>query len=211
MKKLVYGVGMNDADYAVEKRETVYYGDGSRKEKQVWVCPFYRTWKDMLKRCFSDKYKAVRPTYENVTCCKEWLVFSNFKHWMEKQDWKGKQLDKDILVPNNKDYSPETCAFVSRTTNMFVTANDAARGEWPVGVCWDKWREKFKAQCKNHFTKKNEYLGLFTCPYEAHETWRKRKHELAQLVAATETNPRVVEALKKRYSVEEWYGNEKEG
>ena len=40
---------------------------------------------------------------------------------------------------------------------------------------------------------------------EAHEAWRKRKHELAQLVAAKESDPRVVEALKKKYSIEEWY------
>ena len=48
-------------------------------------------------------------------------------------------------------------------------------------------------------------LGYFSTPEEAHEAWRKRKHELAQLVAATEVDLRVVEALKKRYSFEEWY------
>ena len=40
---------------------------------------------------------------------------------------------------------------------------------------------------------------------EAHEAWRKHKHELAQFVAATESDMRVVEALKKRYSLDEWY------
>ena len=32
--------------------------------------------------------------------------------------------------------------------------------------------------------------------HEAHEGWRKRKHELAQLVAGEESDPRVVAALK---------------
>lgn len=60
-------------------------------------------------------------------------------------------------------------------------------------------------QCGNPFTGERGYLGLFSTPEEAHEAWRKRKHELAQLVADTESDMRVVEALKKRYSPEEWY------
>lgn len=204
MKKLGYGVGVNDADYVVMVNETLGYVNGKRRQRRVWVCPFYETWRGMLKRCFSEKLKADSPTYKDVTCCEEWLTFSNFKRWMETQDWEGKQLDKDIIFPNNKVYSPETCAFVSCVTNVFVTASDAARGEWPVGVYWNKKEKKFQSQCCNPFTKKVEYLGRFNCPKEAHEAWRKRKHEYAQLVAELEADPRVSEALKKRYSVKEW-------
>lgn len=205
MKELVGGVGVNDADYVVEKKEIIGYVNGKQKRRQTWVCPFYRAWKNMLNRCFGEKWKARYPTYKDVTCCKEWLVFSNFKQWMEQQDWEWKQLDKDIIVPDNKVYSPETCAFVSRTTNMFIVASDAIRGEYPLGVTRNKESRKFQASCNNPFTKKREHLGRFDCPYEAHEAWRKRKHELAQLVAELETGHRVVEALKKRYSFEEWY------
>lgn len=208
MSKLVYGVGVNDADYVVQVKETVGYIDGKQKQKQVWFCPFYKVWAGMLGRCFSETVKAKHPTYKDVTCCEEWLLFSNFKRWMGQQDWGGKELDKDIIFPGNKVYSPQTCVFVSQSTNMFVVASDSARGEWPLGVYWDKETKKFRAQCCNPFTKKVEYLGRFNCPKEAHEAWRKRKHELAQLVAATESDPRVVEALKKRYSVEEWYSSE---
>jgi hypothetical protein len=94
---------------------------------------------------------------------------------------------------------------VLQATNKFVTASDASRGEYPIGVDLFKPTGKYNAQCGNLFTGKNEHLGLFSTPEEAHEAWRKRKHELAQLVAATESDPRVVEALKKRYSFEEWY------
>ena len=124
---------------------------------------------------------------------------------MEEQDWQGKSLDKDIIAPKSKLYSPDTCAFVLTATNSFVTANDASRGGCPVGVYLHKPTGKYQARCKNLFTGKNEYLGLFSTPEEAHEAWRKRKHKLAQLVAATESDPRVVEALKKRYSFDEWY------
>lgn len=200
MSKLVFGVGKNDAGYAVTKYEK---RDG--KLRQVAVCPFYRTWQGMLERSFGQKEKSKHPTYDNVTCCEEWLTFSNFKRWMETQDWKGKQLDKDIILRGNKLYYPTACAFVLGVTNGFVIACDASRGQWPLGVHWETKSAKFKAQCSNPFTKKREHLGYFNCPQEAHEAWRKRKHVLAQLVAELETDIRVKEALKKRYSVEEWY------
>jgi hypothetical protein len=94
---------------------------------------------------------------------------------------------------------------VLQATNKFVIANDACRGEYPVGVSLFKPTGKYRASCKNPFTGKLEHLGLFSTTEEAHEAWRKRKHELAQLVAARESDSRVVEALRKRYSFEEWY------
>ena len=123
---------------------------------------------------------------------------------MEHQSWHGKCLDKDIIVPGSKLYSPDTCAFVLTETNLFV-ARDACRGEYHTGVSLHKMTGKYRASCGNPFTGKQENLGYFSTPEEAHEAWRKRKHELAQIVAATESDPRIVEALKKRYSFEEWY------
>ena len=132
-------------------------------------------------------------------------MLQHLKKWMEQQDWHGKSLDKDIIAPRSKLYSPETCAFVLQATNLFVTARDACRGEYPIGVHLYKRTGKYQAYCKNLFTGKLEHLGYFSTQEEAHEVCRKRKHEIAQLVAATESDPRVVEALRKRYSFEEWY------
>ena len=159
----------------------------------------------MLKRCYSKKYLESNQSYTGTSVCSEWLSAAEFKKWMEQQDWQGKCLDKDIIVPRSKLYSPDTCAFVLQATNKFVTASDARRGEHPTGVHLFKRTGKYLARCNNPFSGKLEHLGLFSTPEEAHEAWRKRKHELAQLVAATESDPRVVEALKKRYSFEEWY------
>jgi hypothetical protein len=150
----------------------------------------------MLERCYSEKFLESRPTYIGTSVCSEWLYATAFKKWMEKQDWQDKSLDKDIIVPRSKLYSPETCAFVLQATNSFVIESDARRGDYPIGVDFHKRAGKYRARCKNPFTVENEYLGLFLTPEEAHEAWRKRKHELAQLVAARESDPRVVEALK---------------
>ena len=205
MDKLVYGIGVNDLGYKTQVKEELTKNGGKRIWKTVFLCKYYAVWKSMLARCYSEKYLESYPSYIGTSVCSEWLYATAFKKWMEQQDWHGKCLDKDIIAPRSKLYSPDTCAFVLHATNSFLTARDASRGEYPVGVSLGKHRDKCRAKCKNPFTGKNEHLGCFSTPEEAHEAWRKRKHELAQLVAATESDPRVVEALKKRYSLEERY------
>lgn len=199
-KKLVCGVGNNDAGYVTRKFETTGYVDGKRKRKLVWRCAYYQTWKSMIERCYSDKCQERYPTYKNCTVSDNWLTFSVFKSWMEKQDWEGEHLDKDLLFEGNKIYSPETCVFVSPMVNTFTIDCGAARGEWMIGVIWCKAAGKFKSQCRNPFTSEKEYLGYFTCEVEAHAAWRKRKLELAKELAAEQEDPRVAKALIDRYT-----------
>ena len=198
--KSVFGVGINNADYIVQKKETIGCVDGKQKQKSVWICPFYRTWKSMLKRCYSTKYQEGFPTYKGCSVSEEWLTFTSFKNWMETQDWQDKQLDKDLLFEGNKVYSSDTCVFVSGIVNNFTLDSGAARGEWLIGVNWDKREGKFRSSCRNPFTKKREHLGYFTSEQEAHQAWLKRKLYLAKELAAIQTDPRVAEALIDRYS-----------
>jgi hypothetical protein len=189
--KLVYSVGVNDADYETQKRAS-----GS---KSSWYCPYYKRWSDILKRCYSEKYQASKLTYIGCSVCEDWLTFSNFKSWMEQQDWEGKHLDKDIIKRGNKVYSPEFCVFVGRIVNVFMNSNAAKRGEYPLGVSWDNRKNSFIGLCCNPFTKKQERLGYFNCPNEAHKAWKARKHEHACALADIQTNTRVAEALRIRY------------
>ena len=197
--RLVYGVGINDADYVVQRNEVIEV-NGVRKRKLVWYCPYYRTWESMLMRCYSDKYQERYPTYEGCSVSEEWLTFSNFRRWMEEQDFEGKQLDKDLLFEGNKAYSRETCVFVTRAVNMFTTDRGASRGDWLIGVYWDREKGKFRSKCRNPLTKKQEHLGYFTCEEEAHQSWLKRKLELAYELATTQKDERVAKALISRYT-----------
>ncbi len=200
-RKLVYGIGINDADYAVRKNETIgYYVNGNRKRKQVWICPYYRVWHSMLQRCYYAKYQEHYPTYKGCSVSEEWLTFSSFKDWMEDQDFEGMHLDKDILFEGSKVYSAETCVFVAPVVNTFINDQKPSRGDWMIGTYWNKREGKFVAQCRSPSTKKQEYLGLFTTEKEAHNAWIKRKLELAHELAAIQTDPRVAKALIDRYS-----------
>lgn len=182
--KLVYGVGVNDADYTVKPRDE----DG----RVVW-CPCYRAWIDMLKRAYDPKYATKRPTYIGVTVCEEWHSFMAFRAWMMTQDWEGKQLDKDIIVPGNKVYSPATCAFVSREINQLLTDRAAARGEWPIGVDWQKAKNRFRAGISENGKTRN--LGYFTTPEAAHRAWRKEKVRIVRTAARECDDPRVSAGL----------------
>ena len=116
---------------------------------------------------------------------------------MEKQDWEGKCLDKDILIKNNKVYSPDTCIFVAMELNMFLTDRAALRGELMIGV--SRKGNKYQAQCCNPFTKKIEYLGVFHTEIEAHTARKEKKHAIACIYASKQKNPKLSEALLRRF------------
>lgn len=189
-KKLIYGVGINDADYVTNP--TI--------EGRRIPCKIYATWYDMLRRCYNRVELERRPTYLECLVASEWHSFMNFRAWMLTQDFEGKQLDKDLLFPGNKVYSKDTCVFISGALNGFMIERTNVRKLLPLGVTTSG--SKFKAQCQNPLTKTNKYLGTFSTPEEAHLAWKKYKHELALEYAKLETDPRIIKALQTRYLIE---------
>lgn len=192
--KTVCGVGINDADYLVYRYAMV---DGN--SKIVWRCPFYQVWSCMMKRAYRKQYHDCRPTYAECSVDPVWHLFTAFRQWMMTQPWEGNQLDKDILIPGNKVYGPGKCVFVSRQLNMFLTDSGSIRGEWPIGVHWKERDKKFISQCCNPITRKQETIGYFNDPAEAHEAWRAKKHEHACRYADMQKDPRIAQALRARY------------
>lgn len=188
-RKLVCGVGINDADYEVQPLI-----NGKRVP-----CPFYTSWKSMLARCYYAKFQAKQPAYIGCSVVPEWLSLMAFKSWMASHDWQGMALDKDILFPGNKVYGPDKCVFVRPELNSFARDYESSRGDWPVGASWRKDLGRFQVQCRNPFTQRRESLGFFTCPDQAHEAWRAKKHEHALKLAAQQTDPRIAKALSTRY------------
>jgi len=185
MRKPVYGVGTNDATYQVVPR----------KDKQV-TCPYYKVWQSMLQRCYAQEWLDKYPTYIGCSVCNEWLVFSNFKKWMQTQDWQNKQLDKDLLVKGNKEYSPNTCIFVSQKLNKLCNVSKCRRGKYKLGVSFEKASGKFKAQCSNGY--KDINLGRYVIEQEAHEAYCTYKANLIKEIAEEQTDLRLKNALIER-------------
>lgn len=192
--KLVYGIGISDADSQAYK-----FCEETNRKVAVGPCPFYTKWMNMLTRCYSPNYHRKQPTYIGSSVDERWHRLSNFKSWMQTQDWEGKQLDKDILFPGNKIYSPETCVFVELKVNVFTTERNSKRGELPIGVSQSKGSTKYIAECRSVVSKGKKYLGAFDTPEEAHAVWLAFKLEQAYILAAEQTDPRVAKALIDRY------------
>lgn len=196
MKKIktIFGAGINDADYKVSHNVKI-----NGVNKRLWTCPFYSKWKDMLMRCYSEKYKMTHPRYEGCYVVESWLKFSSFKSWMEKQDWKDKQLDKDILFPGNKEYGPETAVFVDAIVNYFVTDRVDDSNGLPTGACYHKGAKKFISSCKDVTTNTLKHLGYFSDPWDAHLAWLNYKIDQAKILASKQSDQRVAKAIVDRY------------
>jgi len=170
----IKGVALNDADYMISRTSVV---DG--KKKVVWVCPFYAKWIGMLERALGLAHKAAHPAYEDVGVCDEWLKFSNFKAWMETQVWHNLNLDKDILVPGNKVYSPDLCCFVDTSLNMLLHRTQAI-GPYPLGVIKTSGRNSYTAVCSGRSGHKTVDIIRKKTPEEAHAVWQATKIRIIQ-------------------------------
>lgn len=192
----VNDVGVNDVDGAVRRYDRIVEDNGNIKFKLAWCCPFYARWAEILRRCYSPKFLANNPTYVGCEVSDEWKYFSNFKKWMMDQDWEGMHLDKDILSAGNKVYSADTCAFITQSVNNFMCNAKAIRGDYPIGVFLSS---EGRYQAKITYNNRAENLGIYDCPYEAHQVWLTRKLEIAREIAATQSDERVAKAIVERY------------
>jgi len=169
-RSLVYGIGVNDW---VGK---VRVGGKLIKEFQLW--------KNMLQRCFCEKYKQNHTTYEGVACSKEWLSMTKFIEDVSKMKgygFDGWALDKDILQKGSKLYSKDACCFVPQEVNLLLTKRDNSRGEHPIGVCFHKTMGKFMASLT--LNGKQKHLGYFTTPEEAFQAYKRAKEAYIKVVA----------------------------
>lgn len=179
--------------YVIRMKKTREYGvndlPGHCKKKSGGSA--YSTWLAMLARCYSGRYKA----YEGCTVCEDWLLFSNFKRFYDEFWRDGFELDKDILIPGNKVYSPSTCIYVPRKINGFVISNSSRMGEYPTGVYYNKRDKAFIATIMDG--RKSRYIGSFDNPMSAHMAWHARKVEqtIALKKECDEVSPILFERL----------------
>jgi len=186
-RRLVYGVGTNDADYLISYKDV----NGVKQR-----CPYYSVWSGVLERCFSARRHASQPSYKGCTLHEPWKSFSNFKDWMKTQEWENKHIDKDLLSWENKHYSPNTCLFITPALNNLLCLRRNHRGDTPLGVSRTSINkyEYFVASCS--FYGKQKRLGYFKTSEEAQEVYQHAKMNYIKELAQAETDPRIRHALE---------------
>jgi len=164
-KKLVAGVGVTDIPMKDENGKTM---------------KSYQSWQHMLNRCYSEKIQEIHPTYKGCLVSYEWLTYSNFKKFYDTNYKEGFQLDKDILIRGNKEYSEKACRFVPAYINLLLIDRGAKRGEYKIGV--DFYNGKFRSQCNNG-TGKQKYLGYYENEEEAFQAYKEFKEQTIKRIA----------------------------
>lgn len=170
----VYGVGINDFNGSISVK-----GEHIRE---------YKLWKAMLRRCYSEKMKKYKPTYEKCFVDDKLLSFSNFHkfvnetHGLFQNDEFGKpfHLDKDLLG-DGVVYSEETICFIPHEVNSFLTNKKFSSGNYPIGVLFHKASGKFMSEITMNGKKK--YLGLFDDVTSAFAAYKIEKELQAKRLA----------------------------
>lgn len=199
-RKKVNGKGINDMPIGFTKNK------------------IYILWKGMLRRCYSSGHQRTHPSYIGASVCEEWLTLSNFVAWVESQDMEGKELDKDILCPGNKRYSPDTCLYVSHELNSLLGDAGPNRGDCPKGVYYCEsqgGKKKYRAATTKYG--KSCFIGYFDCVEEAHRAYCEAKsahiREVAENLTDADTTDieRTREGLLKHAEIEGNRWRESEG
>ena len=129
LRSLVYGVGINDV--------MIPYFTGTR----TW-----RTWCGIIRRTDKRDLKWLTGTgkeqYADCTLDPRWFKLSVFKEWIEQwDDFQNKEVDKDLLIPGNRIYGPDTCLMVRPVVNKWFKTKKSGGGDLPRGVSWNSgWK-----------------------------------------------------------------------
>lgn len=192
MKRSVYGVGYN-----------------SDKKNYNSKHKGYKTWSDMLKRCYCEKYHSYHRYGGNgVKVSNEWHDFAVFAHWFDKNYTKGYVLDKDLLKPQNKVYCEEFCRFIPKRLNVLLTSYKRKENGLPCSVSKNKVTGKYKMVAV--LDGKYKTKGGFNNPEDAFNHYKMLRqdyiiNESSKMLTDSAINSEVHEAVTRwecpRYSL----------
>ncbi len=169
-----------------------FYGIGEYKAKIDGKHTLaYQTWRDMIRRCYTEAQILRRPTYRNVTVCKEWLNFQTFAKWFYDNYPKNTKdselvynLDKDLLQQNveYKIYSSTTCCFLPHNVNKFLSSNRGNKVD--IGVQWHVPNKKWVVYISEFLNVENKciYVGGFYDKDEAIKSYIEARKQQAENV-----------------------------
>lgn len=141
-------------------------------------------WNSIVNRTDLGGFSQTRsPTYygsENM-----FPGYQEFTEWCQDQyGYMNKNpngtfwhVDKDILIPGNKDYSPEACMFVPSRVNNLLTSRYISRGDYAVGVQYHADSKLFQGRISVQGKVKSKYFRTAT---DAHRFWQEGKVEAIQ-------------------------------
>lgn len=164
----------------------VYHVDDRKNEDGLWMATFMyegfychtrssTLWQNMLARCkIPDRSTNLFSDYQQFA---EWC---QTQHGYMEKELNGNfwALDKDILIPGNKNYSPELCCFIPTRLNtvLSIAGYKTKPSKLPMGVSKGKKDGIFRASIRIEGA--NKFLGYYETAIEAHQSWQRAKLEI---------------------------------
>ena len=153
-----------------------YFGIGEYKSgTSKHRTPEHYVWRRMLERCYDKNSKNENPTYYGiVSVCDEWHCFQTFAKWYceNRYEVEGRlHIDKDILHPECKLYSPDTCLLVPQRINMLFVKHRPNSDGLPEGI-------RRKSNGKYTASYQGRLLGTFETIEEAIQVYTIKKKKV---------------------------------
>ena len=160
-----------------------------------------RLWNALVTRTTGRGYDKCYDVAEN-----NFIDFNHFAGWCQEQHgylnkedngyyW---QLDKDIMFPGNKIYSPETCVFVPAKLNSIFVERENDEG-LPIGVRRIKNSNRFSTRCRN-IEGVRVHLGTYATPEEASNKYLEFKGcVVVETLELYDIDPKLKSLLKARW------------
>ncbi len=92
-------------------------------------------WFKIMRRAYDEETAFIHPTYINCIVSDKWHNLQDFGKWFDENNVDGYHLDKDLKVPGNKVYGPETCVFIPQDINKFFKIHPYKNENLPHGIC----------------------------------------------------------------------------
>lgn len=162
---------------------------------QVIICPAYRPWLNMLKRCYSGE----EPGYQDVAVHEDWWSFNSFRDWYLSQPrQEGWHLDKDLLG-NGKLYSAATCCLLPGEVNVMVSPPGGVEAGWEGVKGYYPCKTTGKYAVRLNVLGQRRWIGRYSSECQARAAYLGAKKSAMEEICAMYADflpLRVVEALR---------------
>ena len=176
------------------------WSSGYSKDGKTYHTKASAVWHAMRQRCGVGGSKKALPGYADCTISENFKDFQFFAEWCQTQvayGQEGYELDKDVLVQDNRIYSENYCVFSPQELNSFLCVNSGPVSDLPKGI----------TRCRNKYMARLAaigYLGVYSTPEEASQVYQNaRNRELFKWLVRLQNkefavDSRVITALIER-------------
>jgi len=195
-------VWVNDGEYLDLVREIKTVDDLGRKQEYVPYITLksntaYSIWNGIYNRYYKADGRTYGRCYDEATMCDSWLNNrDSFVEWYMNNyyecDYESMDIDKDLLVPGNKHYSPETCCILPQTLNVMLSNCKKHRSrkginynmDLPLGVRYDDRVQVYYGQIRPFGHDESVKLSYWEMPEQAFEEYKRFKQADIIIMAA---------------------------